>query len=138
MQRRRFNLESSGWLGKSEASAWIFLPVRSVITARRELRKVLFLALPVTFLFVCESNISGTAERICTKVTGRRVWSLARTSFNVKVKGQGHQEQKLAVHSHHLPTAMRMGPFCCMTHSTRSLQTTSCSGRRDHSVTAGE
>ena len=61
------------------------------------------LALSVTFLFVCESNISGTAERICAKFTGRRVWSLARTSLNVKVKGQGHQEQKCDVHSYHLP-----------------------------------
>jgi len=26
---------------------------------------------------------------------GRRVWSLAQTSLNVKVKGQGHQEQKV-------------------------------------------
>jgi len=25
---------------------------------------------------------------------GRRVWSLAQTSLKVKVKGQGHQEQK--------------------------------------------
>ena len=35
-------------------------------------RKVLFLALSVTFsFFVCASNISGTAERICTKFTGK-------------------------------------------------------------------
>jgi len=27
----------------------------------------MFLALSVTFLFVCESNMSGTAERICAK-----------------------------------------------------------------------
>jgi len=35
--------------------------------------KVPFLALSVTFLFffVCESNISGTAERICAKFTGK-------------------------------------------------------------------
>jgi len=31
--------------------------------------KILFLALSVTFsFFLCESNISGTAERICTKL----------------------------------------------------------------------
>jgi len=28
---------------------------------------------------------------------GRRVWSLARTSLKVKVKGQDHQEQKTAI-----------------------------------------
>ena len=37
--------------------------VADVLTARSELREVLFLALSVTFLFVYE-NISGTAERI--------------------------------------------------------------------------
>jgi len=29
---------------------------------------------------------------------GRRVWSFAQMSWNVKVKGQGHQGQKRAVH----------------------------------------
>ena len=46
------------------------------------------------FLFVCESNISVTAERVCTNSQGRHVWSLTQTSLNVKVKGQGHEEQK--------------------------------------------
>jgi len=32
---------------------------------------------------------------------GRRAWSLAQMSLNVKVTGQGHQQQKRAVHSHH-------------------------------------
>jgi len=31
----------------------------------------------------------------------RRVWSLARKGLNVKVKGQGPQGQKRAVHSYH-------------------------------------
>ena len=38
--------------------------------------------------FLCAWNIPGTAERICAKFTGRRVWSMARTSLKVKVKGQ--------------------------------------------------
>jgi len=33
--------------------------------------------------FVCHSNISGTAERICAIFIGRRVWTLAWTSWNV-------------------------------------------------------
>jgi len=40
-----------------------------IFTARSELRKVLFLALSVTVLFVCVRNISETAERICAKFT---------------------------------------------------------------------
>jgi len=63
------------------------------ITARSELRKVLFLALSVTFLFVYEISrepLNGFAPNL----QGQRVWSLARTSLNVKVKGQGQQGQK--------------------------------------------
>jgi len=57
---------------------------------------------------------------------GRHVWSLARTSLNVKVKGQGYQAQKTcAVHSHH-PWQRLNG--------TRSPQITSVSSRWDHSV----
>ena len=41
--------------------------------------------------------------------------SVARTSLNVKVKGQGHQGQKRAAYSHH-PRQRLNGPFCCMTH----------------------
>jgi len=61
-----------------------------------ELRKVLFLAPSVCGCLVCVRNNSGTAERICAEFTShrRRVWSLARTSSKVKVKGQGHPEQK--------------------------------------------
>jgi len=49
-----------------------------IVTASSELRKVLFLALSVTFLFVYEiprELLNG----------GRRVWSLARTSLKIKV-----------------------------------------------------
>jgi len=79
------------------------LTLPGVITARSKLRKVLFLALSVTFLvflFVYEISrepLNGFAPNS----QGRRVSSLARTSLNVKVKGQGHQGQKHAVHSHH-------------------------------------
>ena len=61
-----------------------------------ELRKVLFLAPSVCgFLFVYEISrkpLNGSAQNS----HGRRVWSLARTSLKVKVKGQGHQGQKVA------------------------------------------
>jgi len=39
------------------------------ITGGSELWQVLFLALSVTFVFVCVWNISGTAERICAQFT---------------------------------------------------------------------
>jgi len=43
-----------------------------VITARSELRKFCFSAVcDFVFLFACESNISGTAEQICAKFTGK-------------------------------------------------------------------
>ena len=57
-----------------------------------ELHKVLFLALCVTFLFVYEISwelLSGFAP----DSQGRHVWSLARTSLNLKVKGKGHHGQ---------------------------------------------
>jgi len=57
-----------------------------MISARSELRKVLFLALSVTFLFVYEiyqEPLNGFAPN-----SQGSVWSLARTSLNVKVKGQ--------------------------------------------------
>ena len=58
-----------------------------LFTARSELRKVLFLTPSMTFLFVYEISwepLNGFAPNS----QGRRVWSLARTSLNVKVKGQ--------------------------------------------------
>jgi len=59
----------------------------------------LFLALCVTFLFVYEIHreaLNGFAPN--SQV--RRVWSLARMSLNVKVKGQGKQRQKTAFFGH--------------------------------------
>ena len=50
-------------------------------------------------------RITGTAERICAKCTPhrRRFWSFARTSLNVKVKGQRPRSPgtKNVVHSDH-------------------------------------
>jgi len=46
--------------------------------------------------------IAGTAERFAPNSHGTRVWSFDRMSLNrSKVKGQGHQGQKSAVHSQH-------------------------------------
>ena len=65
----------------------------SVITARSELCKVLFLALSVTFLFLYEIS-QELLNGFVPNSQGRRVWSLTRTSLSVKVKGQGHWGQK--------------------------------------------
>jgi len=54
-------------------------------TARSELHKVLFLALSVTFLFVCEISWEPV-NWFATISHGRHVLSLARTSLKVKVK----------------------------------------------------
>jgi len=60
---------------------------QSLITARSELRKVLFLSPSVCFFPVYETSrepLNGFASNS----HGRRVWSLGRTSLKVKVKGQ--------------------------------------------------
>jgi len=57
------------------------------ITARSELRKVLFLAKSMTFLFACEIS-REPPNGFAPNSQGRHAWSLARTSLNVKVKGQ--------------------------------------------------
>ena len=64
-----------------------------VITARSELGKVLFLALSVAFLFVYEIS-PEPLNAFAPNSQGRHVLSLALANLNVKVKGQGHQEQK--------------------------------------------
>jgi len=58
-----------------------------VITARSELRKVLFLAQSVTFLFVYEIS-REPLDGFAPNSQGRSVWSLARMSLKVKVKDQ--------------------------------------------------
>ena len=63
------------------------LSVLTIFTVRSELRTVLFLALSVTFLFVYEISrepLNGFAPNS----QGRRIWSLAWMSLNVKVKVQ--------------------------------------------------
>ena len=67
----------------------------AVVTTRGKLRKVLFLALSVTSLFVYEMS-REPLRGFAPNSQGRRVWSLARTSLNVKVEGQGLQGQKTA------------------------------------------
>jgi len=66
---------------------------RQIFTACSEVRKVLFLTLSVTFLFVYEISLE-LLNGFASNSHGRRVWSLARTSL--KVKDQGHQGQKTA------------------------------------------
>jgi len=61
--------------------------VRFVFTARSELRKVLFLVLSVTFLFVYEIS-PELPNGFAPNSQRRRVWSLTRMSLKVKVKGQ--------------------------------------------------
>jgi len=62
------------------------------VTACRELRNVLFLALSVTFLFFLFVN--QISRKLLTKFAlnshGRCAWSLARWNLNARVKGQGH------------------------------------------------
>jgi len=77
--------------------------VSIVFTARSKLRKVLFLALSTTFcFFVCESNTSGTAERICAKFTLKTF--LVPRSDEFECQGQMSTakvttDKKRAVHS---------------------------------------
>jgi len=54
-----------------------------VIHSRSEMRKVLSLLLSVTFCLCMKYLV----DRFVPDLHGRRVWSLARTSLNVKVKG---------------------------------------------------
>jgi len=70
--------------------------------------KVLFLALSViSFLFVCHSNISGTAERICAKFTGKTCLVPRWDEF----EGQGQRSRspgtKRARHSRQPPAATK-------------------------------
>jgi len=56
-----------------------------MFTACSELCKALLLVLSVTF-FVCESNISGTAEQICAKFIGETC--LVPRSYEFECPGQ--------------------------------------------------
>ena len=58
------------------------------------------------------------------RADGRRLWYLARTRLNVKVKGQGqgHQGQKRAVHCYH-PRQRRNGTRSLQSYVMQQLQT---------------
>ena len=78
--------------------------------------------------FVCHSNISGTAEQICAKFTGKTCLIPSSDDFEC----QGQRSRSLWTKT------------CCPLPSprqrqngTRSLQMTSLSGRRCHPVVAG-
>jgi len=80
--------------------------------------------------FGCESNVSGTAEQICAKFTEKTCLILSSDEFErqgQKSKVKVTRNKKRAVHSNH-PRQRRDG--------TRSLQITSRSSRRQHSVAA--
>jgi len=79
------------------------------ISALLHTSKVLFLAPSVTCLFVPQispEQLNGYAPNS----HGRPIWSLARTSLNVKVKGQGqgHQGQKTWLALPSPPGSVRM------------------------------
>jgi len=71
------------------------------------------------FFFLCESNISGTAKRICAKFTGRKCFVPRSKFLNAKVKAQRSRppgtKTRCALPSPP-PRQRRNGPFCCMTH----------------------
>jgi len=62
----------------------------------------MFLALSVTILFVYEISLE-LLNGFATNSYGRRVWSLAETNLNVKVRSKVKvtRDKKRAVHSQH-------------------------------------
>ena len=82
-------------------------PNCTVFTTCSELRKVLFLALSVTFCLFVNQISHEPLNGFVPNSQGRCVWSLARTSLNVKVKGQRSRSPwtKSAVQSRHPPAA---------------------------------
>ena len=87
-------------------------PNCTVFTTCSELRKVLFLALSVTFCLFVNQISHEPLNGFVPNSQGRCVWSLARMSLNVKVKGQGHHGQK-ALCSPVIPRQRRNGQVCC-------------------------
>jgi len=65
-------------------------------TTRSELQKVLFWSHQSVIFLVCMKYVGNcwTDLLFAPNSEGTRVWSLAQMSLKVKVKGQGHQEQK--------------------------------------------
>ena len=68
-----------------------------VVTARSELRKVLFLAPSVCGVFFRVRNISGTAERICAKFT-RKTCLVPRWD---EFEGQGQRSRSQRTKKRH-------------------------------------
>ena len=60
---------------------------RRIVTARSEMRKVLFLTPSVCGFCLCMKYLGEPLNESVPNSRGRRVWSLARTSLKVKVKG---------------------------------------------------
>jgi len=77
----------------STARSMARLHCRHVITACRELWKVLFLVRSVTVLFVYEIS-REPLNGFVPNSQGRRIWSLVRMTLKVEVKGQGLEGHK--------------------------------------------
>ena len=80
----KFHFDTTMWVVSANTQ---FVTVRFLSLSLPHASKVLFLAL-CDFLFVCETNISETIKGFASDSQGRCIWFLARTSLNVKVKGQ--------------------------------------------------
>jgi len=85
---------SSSLLYCDYASVTLRLVFCLLVTARSELRKVLFFGAVTLCFFVCVRNISETVEQICAKFTRKTFlvlrWdSLELSRSRSKVKGQG-------------------------------------------------
>jgi len=85
---KRFDVKFSSFTYASSLALLV------MFTARSEVHNVLFLALSVTVFFVQTYEISlESLIRFPPNSHRKRVWSLAQTSLNVKLKGQGHQRK---------------------------------------------
>jgi len=102
-----------------------------VIIAHSKLRTVLFLALVFVFYLFANQISRQPRSGFAPNSQGRRAWFVARTSLNVKIKAQRSRSPgtNTGCAPHH---SRQRG------NGMRSLQITSCSSRRDHSVAAGD
>jgi len=79
------------WTRTWKLCSWI--QTRNIFTARSELCKVLFMATSVCRFLLAYEISWEPLNRFASK-SDEDVWSLARMSLKVKVKGSGHQGQK--------------------------------------------
>ena len=104
-----------------------------IITARCELRKVVFLAPSCSLwvFFVCVWNISGTAERICAKFTGKTC--LVPRSVGRVWRSRSKVQNSLCVEVLHSPT------LAALLHGTRvvGVSKTAALSRGRHLYSAG-